>query len=133
VEYGCFCGGLGGEPILGSFFPFLYFILVFGSSAQDGIVFRRNSYPSSRGITLQRGERHYNCGCECAECVCAGEEFVGLSLLLPFPLPSTLINKELCRQREGEMKMRGLKYGYWSMIKDSRFFLSLCFMILRTR
>ena len=32
MEYGCFCGGLGREPILGSFFPFL----AFGSSAEDG-------------------------------------------------------------------------------------------------
>jgi hypothetical protein len=37
VEYGCFCGGLGGEPILGSFFPFLVFDSCdFGSSAKDG-------------------------------------------------------------------------------------------------
>ena len=31
-----------------------------------GIVFRWNSYPSSRGITSRRGERYHDCGCECA-------------------------------------------------------------------
>jgi hypothetical protein len=72
VEYECLCGGLGGEPILGSVFPFLSLILVLGVVLRMGVVFRRNSYPSSRGIASRRGERHYNCGCECAECVCAG-------------------------------------------------------------
>jgi hypothetical protein len=46
--------------------------VVWGAVLRTGIVFRRNSYASSRGITSRCGERYYDCGCECAECVCAG-------------------------------------------------------------